>query len=646
MTAVRKLAIAFIIMLLCPLPSHAAPRDITMAVFIVPPLITKDVSGQYGGSVIEVIEHIASKEGWSIRYKECALPACLEMLSRGEVDLMGPNAYTEERSRTMDYTQETFFMDWGQIYSSPDEHIESILDLKGKRIAVLKKTAQLEPFNQLMKTFGIDYEPVFVDDYLDVFKYVQQGKAHALMINRIFGERHMPEFDVVRTPVIFTPIDIRYAVPKGRNADVIEGIDTRLRELKKDQDSMYYRSIEAMFGPEAVSRRLPSWASWAALGGLSALLAAIGFNLWLRGIVRERTLALQQEVEQHESARRALVQSRESFRVLVEGTSAVHWVYDIQADRFEYVGPQASNVLGYAPEQWTDFDSWADKLHPDDRARALEYCKAQTSSAMDHECIYRLIKPDGSVLWIRDIVKVASEQGRPVKLMGIFLDITESKRLQDQLVQSLREKDILLKEIHHRVKNNMQIISSLLQLQARGARDLALKDALKESQGRIKAMALVHEQLYKSRDFVQIDMPEYISSLTRSIHGTFSSKDHDVSLTLDIDAPSLSIDQLVPSGLIVNELLSNAYKYAFVGRASGAITVSFKRHGDDRLALQVSDNGVGLPEGKDPLLGNTLGLTIVQSLVEQLGGSLSVQRSGGLTFRVEFPVTYRLSSPG
>ena len=214
------------------------------------------------------------------------------------------------------------------------------------------------------------------------------------------------------------------------------------------------------------------------------------------------------------------------------------------------------------------------------------------------------------------------------------VELHERQRAQVALRSSLQEKDALLKEVHHRVKNNMQVVSSLLNLQLDYLPDDQARPIITDTQGRIAAMALVHEKLYQSVDLARIDFTDYLHELTENIVSSFSSSARDIEFVLDAEEVFVGIDTAVPCGLIINELISNVYKHGFPDGGKGRLTVTFKRQGDDRLFLQVADTGCGIPAGLDLRQTESLGMQLVFTLVQQLQGTIEVKSppDGGTTF--------------
>ena len=227
---------------------------------------------------------------------------------------------------------------------------------------------------------------------------------------------------------------------------------------------------------------------------------------------------------------------------------------------------------------------------------------------------------------------LSGSTGRSV--LGVSTDITALKAAERELKISLREKDVLLKEIHHRVKNNLQIINSLLNLQASDLKDPLLVEILRASQNRIRSMALVHERLYSSGNLAGIDFGEYLSLVAGQLLRTYERP--GVQCEVISDQVTLSVNSAIPCGLIANELITNALKHAFPSREEGQIEVSFRKHEDDLVELVVRDDGIGLPPSLNVHTAESMGLTLVTSLTQQLHGTLAVESSNGSCFHVRF----------
>jgi PAS domain S-box-containing protein len=248
---------------------------------------------------------------------------------------------------------------------------------------------------------------------------------------------------------------------------------------------------------------------------------------------------------------------------------------------------------------------------------------------------FKTIDRNGEIRWMDAYLSLLKKERNNCAVQVILHDITRRKNYEKQIKQSLREKEVLLKEIHHRVKNNLQIISSLLNLQSRYIED---KDALgifKESQNRIKSMALIHEKLYQSEDLTKIDFAEYIRSLTFHLFHSYSVDQSTIGLSINSEDVLFDIDTSIPCGLIINEILSNSLKYAFPKGRKGKINIDLQLEGE-KCILIIGDNGVGFPEGLDFQNTETLGLRLVNILVSQINGVITIDTKEGTSFKIEF----------
>ncbi len=223
-------------------------------------------------------------------------------------------------------------------------------------------------------------------------------------------------------------------------------------------------------------------------------------------------------------------------------------------------------------------------------------------------------------------------------LMHRALEEKERKRqiAESNLKKSLEEKEILLKEVHHRVKNNMQIISSILKMQERLIDDPKLKTVLGESQNRIRSMALIHENLYRNENLANIQFKNYVQSLVNTISRSYFDQQKKVTFRFDIEDVFLPIDIGIPCGLIINELISNAFKHAFPDRDKGLIRIALEHTGNGSYVLSVSDDGIGIDGSFSPESANSLGMRIVYKLIQQIEGNLSFDFSDGTKYFISF----------
>jgi len=254
------------------------------------------------------------------------------------------------------------------------------------------------------------------------------------------------------------------------------------------------------------------------------------------------------------------------------------------------------------------------------------FCREQTYVRKDGE----LLSANVTVSLVRDT------NDNPNYFVAVFEDITERKEYERQLEESIKEKEVLLKEVHHRVKNNMQVISSILNLQSSYIDDETALSILRESQDRIKSMSFVHESLYQSNTLSEVNFSEYIQNIARNLFHSYGRPQGGLSLDFELEEVFLNLDTSIPCGLIINEIVSNSLKYAFEGRESGVIKIEFSKLSDGKLKLIVSDNGIGLPDNFDIENAESLGLQLVTTLITQVSGVLEIDTTNGTRFNIVF----------
>lgn len=243
---------------------------------------------------------------------------------------------------------------------------------------------------------------------------------------------------------------------------------------------------------------------------------------------------------------------------------------------------------------------------------------------------------NGKAVWLESFLSpIKNKKSKMQELACIALDVTDKKNNEIQLTKSLKEKEVLLKEVHHRVKNNLQVISSILNLQSSYVKDENTLNILRESQNRVKSMSFIHESLYRSTDFSEVNFSEYINNLTSNIMHSFNNNDNIVELSLELNNVKLNLDQAIPCGLIVNELITNAMKYAYVNIKNPQLFIKLELK-DTMITINIEDNGVGLPKDFDIAESDSLGLQLVTTLIEQLDGSLSIKVENGTKYLITF----------
>ena len=342
---------------------------------------------------------------------------------------------------------------------------------------------------------------------------------------------------------------------------------------------------------------------------------------------------------EHKQVEEALQESEGQFRQLTENIREVFWMSSPDGNRMIYTSPAYEEVWGRKPRTLYEHPkSWLDAIHPKDRERVITAFFPEQMIQGKYDGEFRVVRPDGSVRWVwARGFPIRNRLGDVYRIAGIAEDITERKKVNEQINKSLREKEILLREIHHRVKNNMQVIISLLMLQSEKIKDKQILEFFKESKNRIKSMALIHEKFYQSKNFVNIDLNGYVKTFVTNLFKSYGINTSKISHKIKIEDVSLGLEDAIPCGLIINELVSNALKYAFPQDRKGEIRVAFRSINEDELELTVSDNGIGIPEDLDFRNTESLGLHLVTILAEdQLDGKIELNRKVGTEYRIRF----------
>lgn len=327
---------------------------------------------------------------------------------------------------------------------------------------------------------------------------------------------------------------------------------------------------------------------------------------------------------------------------IAEAAPFMMYVYDLDDQRHVYVNHQVRQDLGYTPEEFLQMRSAFVQilLHEADSQRfpALLSRWEQARDGEVFETEYQMKHKHGEWRWFagRDTVFLRKPDGHVRQIIGTAQDVTELKRTQQQILATLKEKEALLKEVHHRVKNNLQIINSLLNLQAAQIKDTAILSIFTETKNRVRSMALLHETLYRTENLARIDFQRYVDSLCAYLFRSYGIDIQRIGLQTAIAGVTLDLDHAIPCGLIINELISNAVKYAFPEQRSGLIRVELQQLTAQRYQLQVSDNGIGLPADLDLAQTESLGLSLVYDLTRQLNGEIDVERTAGTAITIRF----------
>ncbi len=339
-----------------------------------------------------------------------------------------------------------------------------------------------------------------------------------------------------------------------------------------------------------------------------------------------------EDISDRKNAEELIIKSEKKYRELADLLPQTVFETDVNAD-LTFMNIYAFEMFGYSQEDIENGLSILELIVEEERSLSRDKIKDVLNGQVSGD-EYTAQRSDKSMfpilLYSNPIINNKIHEG----FRGIIIDISDLKNAEDRIIASLKEKEVLIQEINHRVKNNMQIISSLLSLQANHTSSDEAAEILKESRGRVKSMAMIHEKLYHSSNLSQLNMADYLNNLVRDILRSYSSVSSKVTSNVDVEDIYLNINTALPMGLMVNELVSNSIKHAFP-EGEGNIDIKLEYNGE-KYILSVSDNGIGLPGDVDPFESSSLGLKLVNSLSIQLEGDLSVLRDGETTFILKF----------
>jgi PAS domain S-box-containing protein len=350
---------------------------------------------------------------------------------------------------------------------------------------------------------------------------------------------------------------------------------------------------------------------------------------------RPAILSTIRDITERRHAQTALIESETRYRMIGDLIPFGVWSCDASGN-YTYISPSFLSVMGTTLEECKQ-SGWMHLLPREDYERTLADWRQciQNGSFWDYE--YRIPDKTGKVFIVLSRgAPCFSTSGKVMSWIGIHLDITERKRYEERLETSLREKEVIIKEVHHRVKNNMQVISGFLELQSNYIDDPLAVEKLNECQQRVRTMALVHEKLYQAKNLGVINAAEYIKSLLADLMNSYSLSTA-VDVSVDVDDININLDMAIPCGLIINELVTNSLKYAFASLPVGKISLALNHRENHTFCLTVWDDGVGLPPDFEARSAASLGIQLVRVLVHQLGGEMKIEQDQGTRFIIIFP---------
>jgi len=420
----------------------AGETIVRVGIYNNPPKVAVDETGDVTGLFPDLIEAIALEESWSLDYVPGTWTESMERLARGEIDLMVDVAFTEPRKVLYAFNEETVLVNWGTVYTRQDRTVLSLPDLEGLRIGVMRGSTHTDDpggIRDLVERFGIRCEFIEWDSYTDVFATLASGAADAGVVNRVFGLTFEDRYDVKRTPIVFNPIELRFALPleAALTPALVEGIDRQLAELKADPRSVYYSSLEANLLATPRRETVFRWPAWVLPALASAAVLIVGLVI--------SVLAIRKQIVERTRAEVAARTSEERFELAMRGATDGLWDWNLQTGKV-YYSPRWAYMLGYRSEDLEPtIEAFRSLLHPDDRERLLKIESDYVSGRSDrYQAEFRMLGREGFYINILSrAFLVRDAEGVPARVVGTHVDITERKFAEE----ALREREAYIRTI-------------------------------------------------------------------------------------------------------------------------------------------------------------------------------------------------------
>ncbi|RLC48991.1 MAG: hypothetical protein DRI23_09840, partial [Candidatus Cloacimonadota bacterium] len=342
------------------------------------------------------------------------------------------------------------------------------------------------------------------------------------------------------------------------------------------------------------------------------------------------------DITSHEKAQRSLIESEENFRQLAENIDQVFWLTDWKNKKQLYVSPAFEKVFELSTESaYNNRMNWTSVIHSEDKSRVEEIFKMSGLEKCFVQADYRIITKSGKLKWIDDrSYPIFDENGELDRFVSIAEDITIRKDNEEKVKSLLEEKEILLREVHHRIKNNMATIESLLRLHTRNTKNTEVISGLNDAVNRIKSMRILYDKLLGSDNFSDISILGYLSPLIDEVISVFPNK-NIIKINKQIEDFEINAKLVFPLGIIINELITNIMKYAFKDTVDNEITIIASKK-NDKAWIAIQDNGIGISEEINLKTTNSFGLRLVEMLVRQINGSIELIHENGTKFILEF----------
>jgi len=642
---------------------QASALEVRVGIGANPPLSFIDDQGQPAGLLVDVLDEVAAEADWDIVYVHDSFSVLLDRLKAHEIDLTSI-AYSQERIEYYDFNQINVVSNWGVLYSSEKIEALSYFDLKGLRIAVPRKNIHQQVLRKMLENFEVSAQFLECDSLGAVFAAIDSGTADIGVVNRFFALSEAENYKVKKTPLIFNPIEIRYATAKGENANLLAEIDAHLEKLKSDPSSSYYNALTRwLAAPE--KDPLPPWLIPALWGLAFFSIASIVLVMVLRSQVKSRTASLRQEVDKRSQAQKKLLAAERNYRTLVEGAHAVIIHLDQKAN-IAYINAYGEQLFGYrrgelvgqnvigtiVPEVSTEGEYLPELIQ-----RITE--DPENYQGVENENVTK----DGKRIWLSWANQPLLDQNGKVEgLLSVGLDITEKKRAERSRREYDLAKDTFISTAAHELSTPLTAVVGYAELlEGSAGTDMFSQEQRRDFLGIIceKGFALsriVDDLLDVSRIQKGEPLPLRCQkgsfvTLVKELLSQNRTLNSTTRLSLEVD-DGLHSEQLFDRDRMIQvmeNLLSNAIKYS----APDSKIVITLASADEALQVAVIDQGIGMTSeqvkkmfdsfyrvdpANDNVSGLGLGMFIVRKVVEGHGGRVWVESTPEVGTKVYFTV--------
>ena len=677
----------FSLMLLIPFQPSAYAKTLKVGIYQNEPLVFQNTQGQVQGLTIDVLSYIAEQEDWELEFVPGTWSDCLERLQQGEIDLQVAIAFSEQRKNKFSYPKQTLITNWGRLYSHPKSSAESLLDIDGKKVVMLEQDIYTEVFKSLMEKFDQKFQPVYVESYDDVLMSVQSNEATVGIVNRMYAMQNAHLYDVKTTPMIFNPIEVRYAAPKKSDKAVLQALDRHVSELKADKSSVYYQSLEKWFG-KSEAFIFPSWIKTTLALIITACILILFITLFLKKKIASKTTEiahvntqLKAQIDQLKQTQQALTESEKKYRTVLDQQQDALLLHKYIPDGFSKysdVNDTAVRFYGYTRGQLLNMTS-RDIVAPE--VKTEHFSKENRERLLQNGHLFREsvhVKRTGERVPVEVSTSVVEMSGE-MFLLSVVREITERKaaekeriKLEEQIRQKFKMEAVgaMAGGVAHNFNNSLAIILGNLEMAKR-----RFSDPDKAHQYLDNAQKAV----LLSRDLIQQILTYSRKGTHKKITIKLATMVNDVLNLLRSTIPSSiklefsSSDQELPSMILadpsqIHEVILNLCANAVHAmNEKGILNISVTEI-DLKMAdipaqyncrpgrysqLSVQDNGCGMNKETldkifDPFFttknineGTGMGLATVLGIIKQHNGLIQVQSSpeDGTTFKLFFPIT-------